>query len=157
MRYLWLPGRVVAFMQGAGRARLPFETGGVLLGYQTVDAKTTVVTDVVGPGPGALHSLNGFSPDWEYQESEIAKAYAESGRFVVYLGDWHTHPNGRPELSWRDRRTLRRISSYSPARLGSPVMLVVAGWERWTIAGWQYSRSRWAGRVIETDVIIYGR
>ena len=72
-----------------------YETGGILIGYWTPDGSQAVVTQIIGPGPGALHTRTKFVPDTEYQEVEITRIYLESGRIQTYLGDWHTHPEGR--------------------------------------------------------------
>lgn len=121
-------------------ARFPRETGGVLLGYWVLEphAPSTgshataitqpevVITDSVGPGPSAIHGLDSFMPDHAFQDREIAKAYEKSDRRITYLGDWHSHPRGTAALSWKDRRTLRRIACSDGARAPVPLMFVVA-------------------------------
>ncbi len=119
----------------------PMETGGVLLGWR---ASTTevIITDLVGPGPGAEHHRVWFRPDADWQQEQIDARYAHSGRTVTYLGDWHTHPNGSPVLSRKDLRTLRRISRHADARIPQPVMAVVAGGPEWRLAVRQPRRPR---------------
>ena len=70
----------------------------------------------IGPGPAAVHAARRFAPDADYHEHEVARRYEASGRVDGYLGDWHTHPLGRPRLSRADRRTLRLIARSSAAR-----------------------------------------
>ena len=118
----------------------PKETGGVLMGYQA--GGDIVVTTVIGPGPNAVHGGYSFVPDYEFQEIEIARVYKDSGRISVYLGDWHTHPDGLDRLSEPDRRTLKAISNYRDARIEKPVMAVLWGTGAWNIAAWQGRRSR---------------
>jgi integrative and conjugative element protein (TIGR02256 family) len=156
MRRIWIPAHALTTIEEEANSQLPLETGGVLLGYQTSDASTTVVTGAVGPGPAAVHDVRGFSPDTAYQEREIARIYQESGRMTVYLGDWHTHPAGLVGLSWRDRRTLRRISRYAPARLESPVMVVLAGRQHWKAGGWQYVPGRYVSRAVRVEWVCHG-
>lgn len=115
----------------------PKEVGGLLWGYQIPKQKCNVITDIVGPGPNAQHSIANFIPDYGYQEYKIAKLYEKDRRFS-YIGDWHSHPDGLSFLSRKDKKTLRRISRYRPARLGCPLMLVVAGSpSNWTITAYQ--------------------
>lgn len=116
----------------------PDETGGVLLGYWRADGETAVVTEVLGPGPGASQSRNEFAPDSEFHVAEVCRAYLASGRVVTYLGDWHSHPESSTFLSPLDRRTLRRIARDPAARAPQPLMAIIAGGEPWTLKIWAY-------------------
>jgi integrative and conjugative element protein (TIGR02256 family) len=104
--------------------KMPFETGGVLLGYWG-NEREAVVTMVVGPGPHAVHKKRSFVPDNEFHLGEIAKQYDLSDRTETYLGDWHTHPKARAYLSWQDEATLKRIAAFRPARLQKPCMMIL--------------------------------
>lgn len=95
----------------------------MLLGYWA--GVEVVVTDVVGPGPCAVHKPASFSPDHDWQLERLAETYTASGRVVTYLGDWHTHPGGAPAPSARDRRTMRRIRRSGRARQRRPLMVIV--------------------------------
>lgn len=119
----------------------PMETGGVLLGWRASTSEV-VITDLVGPGPRAEHHRVWFRPDADWQQEQIDARYAQSGRTVTYLGDWHTHPNGNPVLSRKDLRTLRRISRHADARIPQPVMAVVAGGPEWRLGVRQPRRPR---------------
>ena len=114
----------------------PNETGGILLGYWAREGEA-VVTSVVGPGPRATHGPYGFGPDNEYQERELAVAYAESDGRIAYLGDWHTHPGSVAEPSGKDRGTIRRIAREPEARCPEPLMVILGQRERWQFAAWQ--------------------
>jgi integrative and conjugative element protein (TIGR02256 family) len=139
---LWVSAAAVeSLVQEAARA-FPFETGGVLMGYQV--RTEVVVSDIIGPGPNAKHSKTSYMPDHEYQDLEVARVYAESGRRTTYLGDWHTHPNGRLYLSRTDLNTLKSISAHSPARMREPVMAIVAG----TVDDWRMGAWQWCSRTI---------
>ena len=129
------PTRNSSFMStecGLLDARLPKETGGVLLGYWRAGSGEPVATHVVGPGPNAVHREHGLIPDYDYQEDEIATLYRASGRRLSYLGDWHTHPGGDSRMSRRDRACLRRIARFARARAPNPLMLILAGGDPWT-------------------------
>ena len=99
------------------------ETGGVLLGWR--NGADVVVSHVVGPGPGAQHERTTFHPDSAWQAERIAELYELSGRRLEYLGDWHTHPGGRPWPSRRDAGTLRHIAASAEARCPDPVMVIL--------------------------------
>ncbi|KQT94137.1 hypothetical protein ASG49_04295 [Marmoricola sp. Leaf446] len=124
MTTAWLePAGLVELVGEAARHR-DEETGGMLLGYRNDGA--IVITDVVGPGPAARHGRFTFRPDAQWQQGQVAKTYAASGRTTTYLGDWHTHPGGSTTLSRRDIRTLRGISRAKGARQPQPLMAVLA-------------------------------
>lgn len=127
-------------MRDEAARRDPHETGGVLLGYWGEDA--AVVADMVGPGPDALHGPNGFVPDAEYQEMEIAQRYETSGRIVTYMGDWHSHPGGSGRVSRLDLRTLHTIAREPAARAPAPIMLVVSDGDPWKLMAWIWAPIR---------------
>lgn len=145
-------------MVDEAEAALPNETGGVLLGYHVSRTDEIVVTDVVGPGPKAQHETRRFVPDSAYQETEIASRYERSGRLIVYLVDWHSHPGSGPYLSGKDRRTLRTIARFEAARLVKPLMVVVGKREGWSLAAWRYSPPRFRffpGRIVPLAVQLF--
>lgn len=132
----WVKRSVLEPMLVEAERSTPYETGGCLMGYWLVPFKEVVITKLIGPGPNAKHLRNKFEPDHEWQAAEIARVYKESGYLYTYLGDWHTHPCSRPSLSWRDRRTLRRIASYPPARAPTPLMGILARNSPWVLKIW---------------------
>lgn len=136
----WLSATAWSGIAKEVAVRFPRETGGVLLGYwvhepppqkpggpvASITGPEVVITNFLGPGPLAIHGLDSFVPDHAFQDREIAKVYEKSSRQVTYLGDWHSHPRGTAALSWKDRRTLRRIAHSDTARAPIPLMFVVA-------------------------------
>src|SRR6266849_1420647 len=126
-RRAWVHRSVLRQLHDEAQRAFPNETGGVLMGYWIDDASQVVITDVVGPGPRAIHYTKSFVPDHDFQEERIARIYEESDRIWTYLGDWHTHPHGSSSLSRRDRQTLRAIAMHSEARCPLPLMAILAG------------------------------
>lgn len=114
--------------------KAPDETGGMLLGYISVESspEDLVIEAIIGPGPDARHHRTRFTPDSSWQQDQLARVYADSGRVTTYLGDWHTHPGGVAVPSRIDRRTARRISRSGAARVAMPLTLILAsnedGW-----------------------------
>ena len=100
----------------------PLETGGLLLGRTSPERR---VTCVIGPGPSATHQRFNFDPDQRWQEDAVAAAW-DADRELEYLGDWHTHPNGRPRLSKLDVGALAAIRASPEARVSTPLMLILA-------------------------------
>jgi integrative and conjugative element protein (TIGR02256 family) len=113
------------------------------------------VTDVIGPGPNAKHMKTAYLPDHEHQEREVARIYQNSGRRTTYVGDWHTHSNGRLDLSRIDAATLKTISGHPPARLRHPVMTIISGRPGdWKMAPWRWIPKRVSilSRVVVLDI-----
>jgi integrative and conjugative element protein (TIGR02256 family) len=143
---VWVAPAALEAMLREARARAPLETGGMLLGYVSpnTDPEDVVIERVIGPGPNAKHFSDRFEPDGHWQQCRLADAYQQSGRITTYLGDWHTHPDGLPEPSWRDWRTARRVARSEAARMSRPLMLIVASnaEETWTAMAYRWARGR---------------
>ncbi len=127
----------------------PNETEGVLIGYQVKLYEEAVITDATDPGPKAEHQLYNFFPDNEYQKTEIKNYYHASGRLHTYLGDWHTHPQAPAYLSATDKKTLRRIASYTEARIPIPLMAVLGEGPNWILKFWKYIPRDSAGLALQ--------
>lgn len=122
---MWIPDEALRRLeQEAARAR-PLETGGVLVGYRADNSY--VITDVIGPGPGALHRRERFVPDSTWQFEQLDLAFAASPSTRRYVGDWHTHPESPAQLSWIDRRTLARIARGKATGERNPLMMIGSG------------------------------
>lgn len=147
MLVAWCASATYALVTREADRAFPDETGGVFMGYWVRPRFEVIVTDVVGPGPEAVHEPKRFVPDSAYQEREIAAIYADSGRRRTYLGDWHTHPKASSgRLSTKDRRTLRRIALHPGARAPFPLMCILAGHpDHWHACLWEGSVRRFGG------------
>lgn len=133
----WIESSVLKTLSEQAKFFQPYETGGCLLGYWVKPLEEVVICEIVGSGPKAKHSKMKFVPDHKWQTSQIAAIYAESGYYYSYLGDWHSHPNySSANLSWKDRRTLRKIASHPPARMPHPLMAIIAKDESWVLKIW---------------------
>jgi integrative and conjugative element protein (TIGR02256 family) len=145
----WISDRTVfKIVAEAGRA-FPKETGGVLMGYWAVSFTEVVITNVIGPGPKAMHNRHSFLPDPIYQQGEVARIYERSGRLHTYLGDWHTHPHGASRLSLRDKWTLHTIVTHDPARVEVPLMALLSGSpKKWTVGIWRCAPIRFRSIVL---------
>jgi len=106
----------------AGRWRLR-ETGGALLGWR--DGADVAVAGVLGPGADAKHRLRSFEPDGPWQVAQGRRIYAATNQMVAYLGDWHTHPFGRPTPSRQDETAARLIASDADFRTPEPLSGIV--------------------------------
>jgi integrative and conjugative element protein (TIGR02256 family) len=122
----WINQAVMQSLIAEADRAYPLETGGILVGYVAENGEP-VVRDVIGPGPHAIHRRRRFTPDHQWQCKQLDELYDQSSGLLVYLGDWHTHPDGVPWMSWLDQRTLKKIATHSKARLAQPLMVIGGG------------------------------
>lgn len=136
-RTIWLPAHVLSACQAEANSKFPNETGGTFMGWWANDTEA-VITAMIGPGPNAHHEFSSFEPDQNWQLEKISGHYLASNRRETYLGDWHSHPGAsHGDLSWWDRRVLRKIATSKPARCPRPLMLIFWGdKEQWRLSAW---------------------
>jgi integrative and conjugative element protein (TIGR02256 family) len=139
---VWLSASARDEMARLAVENTPDETGGILLGYESAESASAVITHLVGAGPGATRKPSEFLPDGHWQEQEVARVYAASGRRSTYLGDWHSHPVGVAAPSRKDQSTARKISTHADARAPRPLMVIVAK----TGGGWRIAAYRFDGK-----------
>lgn len=115
------------------------ETGGELYGERD-DASMTVIVDVAfGPPSDSIQEPTRFvrgvdgAPE-RNRAFELGSAHRRAG----YLGDWHTHPGGPPQLSQTDRDT-----AAEKTQEGASLLVVRGG----TPDG-----PRWGAKVTQPDL-----
>lgn len=153
----WIAQSAFAAMVAETERCAPYETGGVLMGYWSVNPRAAVVVAIIGPGRDAVHRLRSFTPDHVFQEAEIERIYLESGRWVTYLGDWHTHPTGIAKLSLTDRLTQVRIARHREARAPKAVMAILAGGDpSWILGLWHVQTRRlWTPSFVPLAPVVF--
>ena len=119
-----LSGSVVRAMARLATEHYPYEVGGLVAGYLNEEA--AVVTELVGPGPLAKHCHDTFLPDHAHQTEQMHSLFWASGGRTVYLGDWHTHPEGPSVLSLLDKKTMRVIGNSPEADCANPLMILLS-------------------------------
>ena len=122
-KIVWLKRSVLEKIVEDLKQWYPKETGGVLIGYW--NQNQAVITNIIDGGPKALRKEVSFTPDHAYQKKEIEKVYNSTGRTEVYLGDWHSHPDSYSYMSWRDKKTLKKIANFKNAGLIHPMMMII--------------------------------
>lgn len=139
MQIVWINSNILKKLFEETYDFLPLETGGVLLGYKDV-LNNIVITDLIDAGPNAVHGESYFIPDGGYQQDELSRIYLQSKRITTYLGDWHSHPGQSAYMSWRDRKTLKKIAKTKDARAPNAVFLII-GTEPEEIKCWRFNSS----------------
>jgi integrative and conjugative element protein (TIGR02256 family) len=98
------------------------ETGGILLGHQHQDGRLTV-TSAGDPGPRAERTQGSFRRDPEHAQTLATSAYAADRS--IWLGDWHTHPDGPTHPSELDLRSYLDVVRDPSAGFGLFLALIV--------------------------------
>src|SRR5665811_1466863 len=82
------------------------ESGGQLFGKVTPGAWTVVLA--TGPRSSDRRTKWSFKPDRSAEREEIQRLFQEG---MHYLGDWHTHPQSRPQPSHTDLKSMREMAA----------------------------------------------
>lgn len=100
-----------------GLAALPYETGGILLGFRTPDLVVVTRTLTV---PDPRSSPHSYRRHRRRAQAQMAAAGIETTPAIGYVGEWHTHPADCPP----SRTDIRALAA--TARLNTaPVALIV--------------------------------
>jgi len=154
MSQAWITHDLLVQIQWEAESKAPLETGGLLFGYCS-EKNQVVVTDMVGPGPKAIHRKWTFRPDYDFHREESVRIYNESAGIITYLGDWHSHPSDAAYMSFLDKRALRNIARFKSNYIDCPIMLILgrnsrknstewaAGVWRITLKSHKFPRTDW--------------
>ncbi|HEY8465211.1 MAG TPA: Mov34/MPN/PAD-1 family protein [Solirubrobacterales bacterium] len=118
------------------------ETGGILLG-RGPDAGGEIHVEIAGdPGPNADRRPDFFLRDLAHAQLLASRAWEE--RRAIWVGEWHTHPEGGVAPSPVDLATYARLLSASALEFEVFVSVIVVpdeaeGWSMprlhpWTLA-----------------------
>lgn len=77
------------------------EAGGVLIGETRPEC--LVVTHATTPQPGDTRGRLFFNRKAEGHQEQVIERWKESQGRLDYIGEWHTHPEKRPQPSLVDR------------------------------------------------------
>ncbi|MCC7389838.1 MAG: Mov34/MPN/PAD-1 family protein [Phycisphaerales bacterium] len=90
------------------------EAGGILLGRLILGTADVVVDEACGPSSHDRRSRHRFLRARRPAQETVDQAWTRSDGTLIYLGEWHTHPEDDPTPSCIDRRswahTVRRAT-----------------------------------------------
>lgn len=119
---LEIDNKIVQEIQKQAFEAFPNETGGFLVGKYSTDNNTAIVSLALTPvkitsGPTC------FQRETDGMESVWDELYKEG---LVYLGEWHSHPNGSSRYSTTDKKALTNIAGSETVVINNPIMLIVS-------------------------------
>jgi integrative and conjugative element protein (TIGR02256 family) len=106
-----------------GRNHYPKEFGGVLVGYYSEDKRDVNIIDSILP-IDFTSSKTTFERGVEGLTEALEKYYNHNPS-LVYIGEWHTHPNVDPVPSCTDYNAMREIVAASSVCIDNPVMIII--------------------------------
>lgn len=98
------------------------ETGGVLLGQIYTDGEI-VVCRCSEPCVAGKADRMGFSRSSKTANKIINDAFEGSNGTILYVGEWHTHPEPYPSPSTTDKTSIEEI--YRTANINNPNLIYV--------------------------------
>lgn len=100
----------------------PDETGGILAGTDRGDM-TALVTNATDPPRDSIQERTRFLRGTEEVDEWLKEARDRFG--IGYLGEWHYHSEGAPEISELDRQAMREIASDDDYDCPHPILFII--------------------------------
>ena len=118
---------LVEHVSSLRHARLPVETGGVLIGYFDVSRRYVYIVDALPAPRDSDEREDAFIRGFAGLRDEIYRIEARTGGQVGYVGEWHSHPDGAGvAMSDDDSELLQQIADEVGAD-GQPGVMMIVG------------------------------
>lgn len=82
------------------------EAGGIIIG-RVYENNVVCITELSEPNEFDKTSKNSFVRDKKMAQLIVDEAFKKSRGELIYLGEWHTHPEQNPTPSWVDKRMIK--------------------------------------------------
>ncbi|SDE85586.1 integrative and conjugative element protein, VC0181 family [Terriglobus roseus] len=99
------------------------EAGGQL--FARISPSCISILRATGPRPTDHRTRYGYIPDHTKEQNEINEMFKEG---LLFIGDWHTHPQKIPSPSRSDQLSIRNVFRGSRHHLPA-LLLLIAGTE----------------------------
>ena len=107
-----------------GSDHYPKEYGGLLVGRYINDNKEVIIEQTVLPKKFKSSAFS-FERGVEGLRETLRGFFNESPS-LIYVGEWHTHPDGKPIPSSTDSSALRTIAAHHKVSIENPLLLIIA-------------------------------
>lgn len=111
-------------MYSLSMRHFPKEFGGVLIGRYTEDMKTCIIEDII-PAKEYKSSKYYFERGRRGLSMKL-KAYYNRTPRLLYVGEWHTHPDMLAEPSETDKQAMRELEAHDNVNITSPLLLIMS-------------------------------
>lgn len=106
-----------------GSDHYPKEYGGLLVGRYVNDNKEVLIEQTVLPKKFKSSAFS-FERGVEGLRNILAGLFRKNPS-LIYVGEWHTHPDGRPVPSSTDSSALRTIAEHKDVFIKNPLLLII--------------------------------
>ena len=117
---LFICSSVVLHMLKHQQVRRAAEAGGQLFGRITDGS--ICVEEATGPRVNEVRSRYSYRPNRSQEQAEIDDFFR---RDLMFLGDWHTHPESKPKPSGTDLGSMQDCFARSRHNLSAFLLLIV--------------------------------
>lgn len=114
---------LVEKLYSIGIKHYPREFGGLLIGHYSEDMKTCYITETILPKK-YKSSKYSFERGKEGLEEKLQEFYDKEPK-LIYIGEWHTHPDNLPIPSSTDIKALELIANHDDVVIKNPVGLIM--------------------------------
>lgn len=101
----------------------PKEFGGLLIGYYAEDYKICYIENTILPNK-YKSSRYSFERGKIGLKEKLTELYNEKPR-LIYVGEWHSHPDGLPIPSGTDFNAMKEIAESDEVLIQNPVLLIL--------------------------------
>lgn len=108
-------------------ARLPRETGGVLIGSCDLERSILYVVDTIPSPPDSTEYPHMYVRGVSGLEGLVERTRTATGNNLYYVGEWHSHPDGCGTGQSPDDRILMDWITAYMAHEGLPGLMLIAG------------------------------
>ncbi|MFN8415756.1 MAG: Mov34/MPN/PAD-1 family protein [Cytophagaceae bacterium] len=111
-------------MYKIGMEHYPSEFGGILVGYYSEDMVTCTICETIIPEKYTTSKYS-FERGKEglFEKLEL---YFNQVPKLIYVGEWHTHPDMSTNPSLTDRQALQDIANNNEVNITNPVLIILS-------------------------------
>lgn len=106
------------------------EAGGILLGRVYIDGRV-FVEKVTAPSKWDRAGRYFFDRSKVVAQRAVNATWRESDGHVIYLGEWHTHPEASPTPSLRDKIMIRNMRWQTQMEIDFLITVIVGLNDKW--------------------------
>jgi len=110
-------------LYAVGLYHYPKEFGGLLIGKYSDDFKTCFIETTILPAKYKC-SRYSFERGKTGLKRKLTEFYNSEPR-LIYVGEWHTHPDSLAIPSFKDKTAMKEIEANSNVNITSPLLLII--------------------------------
>lgn len=120
---LEIPDTLLDELWSHGLRHYPREFGGILVGHYSEDETRCYVRATILPTT-FKSSRYGFERGNTGLAEPLIKYYNSNPR-LIYVGEWHTHPDAGPNPSKTDIEGMGSVEASSSVLISSPILIII--------------------------------